>query len=115
MEYDKLNWPGTNNRVYEFTICPINVQFNEGYEGNYIFAKFVSIRNRWEAVYIGEGDLKKRTTEHIKDGCVIRKGATHIHYRVNNNKLSRFNDETDLLLGSQEAYQPSGCNVKKGG
>ena len=115
MAYDKINWHGRGGKLYEFTICPINVQFNDGYGGIYIFARFVSNLNRWEAVYIGEGDLKKRTTEHIKIGCVTRKGATHIHYRVNNDERGRFDDETDLLSAHIEAYEPKGCNIKKGG
>ena len=113
MANEKMIWKGGSGKPYEFTIITIDKTFQPKYCGNYIFAKIVG--NAWHAVYMGEGDLKDRTETHKTDGCVIKKGATHIHYRLNSDSKSSFADETDLLAGNQEAYEPNGCNVKKGG
>lgn len=109
----KVQWPGFNGQHYEFTVCDIHTTFNPGYSGNYIFAKIYN--NVWHAVYIGEGDLRDRTNCHRSEGKVTQLGATHIHYRVDNNEKSRCETETSLLAANPEAYHPRGCNVKIGG
>jgi hypothetical protein len=113
MDLTKCAWPGGSGRTYEFQVYPISVTVNPGYEGNYIFAKMVN--NSWHAVYIGEGILKDRVECHRNDAIVLRKGATHLHLRVDANYSNRFAVESDLLAGNPEAYDPNGCNVKKGG
>lgn len=111
----KIAWPTTNGNSLEFTGYPIDTNFTAGQFGNYIFAKFTNNNNTCLAVYIGEGDIKDRVTDHLKKGCVTKKGATHIFVRLNNNEKGRFDDETKLLIGNPEAYEPTGCNVKEGG
>ncbi len=113
MQVPTVAWPGGSGKTYTFDLHPISVTVNPGYSGNYIFTKKEG--NKWLAVYIGEGDLKGRTTAHLSEGQIIKKGATHLCLRVNNNEKQRFDDETDLLAGNIEAYEPIGCNVKKGG
>ncbi len=112
MANPKIKWNGIQGKFYEYESFPITTPINPNLQGNYIFCK--QIPNGWAAVYIGEGDLKTRTQEHIKTGCVIEKGATHIHAHLND-KDAAFAEETDLLLVHLEAYTPTGCNVKKGG
>lgn len=66
-------------------------------------------------MYIGEGDLKERTEYRINEGCVIKKGATHIHAHLNSDNSDRLNEEDDLLKNHPESYTPTGCNERKGG
>lgn len=106
-------WKGGSGKKYEFTVYSVDTIFDRGQNGNYIFAKLVN--NIWQAVYIGEGDLRERTETHKYNGCVLQKGATHIHARINSDEQSRKDEETDLLVEYLEAYEPSGCNVKIGG
>lgn len=113
MNNQKQIWKGKSGQNYEFGVFDINFVFNPNQVGNYIFAKRTLLQ--WEAVYIGEGDIKERTESHKRDGCVIRKGATHIHAHLNNNEKFRKSEEYDLLAQNTEAYAPIGCNIKPGG
>jgi hypothetical protein len=106
-------WIGISGESYVFGVFPINTNFTPSIDGNYIFAK--QLQDGWHAVYIGEGDIKDRTEDHIHEGCVVEKGATHIHAHPNNNKNERKVEESDLLAKHTEAYKPKGCNVKPGG
>lgn len=106
-------WNGGNGKQYLFTIYAINTKFKLKQNGNYIFTKLIN--NAWEAVYIGQGDIKQRTERHLDNGCVLRKGATHIHAHLNNRESNRLAEEEDLLSGNTEAYEPTGCNKKTGG
>ena len=112
-DYPTCTWPGSSGKKYEFSILPLDFDFPENQNGNYIFAKIVN--NAWHAVYIGEGDLTERTKFRIEDGCVIRKKATHIHAHLNPDKASRKAEEKDLLDGNSESYTSVGCNIKEGG
>jgi hypothetical protein len=80
-------WIGISGESYVFGVFPINTNFTPSIDGNYIFAK--QLQDGWHAVYIGEGDIKDRTEDHIHEGCVVEKGATHIHVHPNNNKNER--------------------------
>ena len=113
MENLTVKWNGTKGREYPYTVYSIDVNFKADQQGNYIFCREMS-NGGWEAVYIGEGLLNERISEHRKTGCVTRKGATHIHAHLNT-KEKAFNEETDLLLVHAKAYEPKGCNIKKGG
>lgn len=106
-------WLGGSGNHYRYTIYPINTKFDSNQNSNYIFCKLDN--GEWKAVYIGQGDLKQRTESHIEHGCVLRKGATHIHAHLEQNESNRLREEEDLLLGNNEAYDPSGCNVRQGG
>lgn len=107
------NWHGGSGKIYTYEVHPLNITITPDVLGNYIFTRQVG--NKWEAVYIGEGDLKTRVDAHLKEGNVIRKGATQIHLHRTPTKDQSFKEETDLLLVHTEAYEPRGCNVKKGG
>ena len=113
MANEPCNWNGTKGSIYFYEVHPINVTIKADVLGNYIFAR--KTPNAWEAVYIGEGDLRTRISEHINNKDVMQKGATHIHLHPAKNKTESFDEETDLLLVHTEAYEPIGCNVKKGG
>jgi len=113
MSEGKVNWQGKSGNTYSFEIFNIIFNFNPNQDGNYIFAK--QTQTGWDAVYIGEGDLKTRTSDEQHSKCAIRKGATHIHAHLNNNEKNRKAEETDLLEYNTEAYHPTGCNIKIGG
>lgn len=106
-------WIGGSGNTYDYTVYPINTEFEPNRNGNYIFCKLT--RGVWQAVYIGQGDLKQRTGSHIEHGCVLRQGATHIHVHLNGIENDRLSEEHDLLLGNDEAYMPTGCNKRIGG
>jgi len=89
-----ISWKGRSGNTYDFTVFTIDVTFNPNENGNYIFAK--KTQTGYDAVYIGEGDIKDRTEAHKREGCVIRKGATHIHAHLNNSEIARKNEEEDL-------------------
>jgi hypothetical protein len=112
MPNEILTWSGCFQR-YNFEKYPINTSFAD-VDGNYIFAKEVN-PSYYEAIYIGEGNLKDRIVAHIKDGCVTKKGATHIFAHTNSNANNRKSEEEDLLCFNTEAYAPKGCNIKEGG
>jgi len=66
-------------------------------------------------IYIGQGDLKDRVENHHQAACIERKGATHIHVHLNGRHADWVAEEQDLLANYSNAYQPTGCNEKKGG
>lgn len=108
MENEKIIWTGKSGNKYTFTIYPKQTNFKE-IDGNYILAK--NINTGWEAVYIGEGDLKSRTQdqEHLK--CAEKKGFTHYHVHANTNEKQRKSEESDLIEGNTEClFENGGCN-----
>ena len=108
MENEKANWLGESGKVYNFNVYSTDTAFKE-IDGNYIFAKKTTAG--WDAVYIGEGDLKTRTQdeEHLK--CAISKGFTHYHVHINQNEELRKQEETDLIGGNPECLEENGgCN-----
>ncbi len=106
-------WAGDSDKTYTYYIKTIDFDFEEKQDGNYIFCKLVN--GNWTPLYIGEGDLKDRTQFRINDGCVIRKGASHIHAHLNSSNRARLDEEDDLLENHPESYAPTGCNIRKGG
>ncbi len=113
MNNETINWQGGSGKHYSFTIFSIETDFNPNQDGNYIFAK--QTQTGWNAIYIGEGDLQTRVHDKEHRGCVIKKGATHIHAHLNKNEKKRKDEEVDLLAYNSEAYHPIGCNIKIGG
>lgn len=108
MEQGKINWTGKSNRNYLFTIYTKDTVFNE-IDSNYIFAKKTSAG--WNAVYIGEGNLKTRTQDEEHLRCATQKGFTHYHVHVNKNESARKSEETDLIQGNPEClFENGGCN-----
>jgi hypothetical protein len=108
MEKNEVIWTGKSGKKYTFTVYSKGTTFNE-VDGNYIFAK--NKTTSWEAVYIGEGDLKTRTQdkEHLK--CAENKGFTHYHVHKNSDEKLRKAEETDLIEGNPEClFENGGCN-----
>ena len=107
-------WEGASGRLYKYFIHELPTSFSENQEGNYIFCKkdYLGI---WVPVYIGQGDLSRRISEnHHKIRCIGERGATHVHVHLNEVEEIRVAEEKDLLDKHSEAYQPIGCNEKKG-
>ena len=113
MNTEKVYWPGLSGKHYEFEVFDIETQFYPNNDGNYIFAK--RTMTGWNAVYIGEGDIRTRTSDEKHRNCAIGKGATHVHAHENNNESDRKDEEEDLLGYNTEAYHPVGCNLKISG
>lgn len=113
MATETVIWPGASGTKYKYWVyeLPANLK---AMDGNYIYCK----RNArgWEAIYIGEGNLKDRSGgNHHRSDCIDRKGATHIHAHLQVGPKARKAEESDLLALHTEAYVPSGCNKKEGG
>ena len=112
-EAPKVSWPGASGKAYNYFVHDLSWNPRRGQDGNYIFAR--QIPSGWEAVYVGQGDLRDRKDAAISDGCVTEKGATHFHCHLNADEQSRLAEEEDVLEGNTEAYTPTGCNEKRGG
>ncbi len=104
-----ITWRGLSGQEYRYGVHEIDWVPAADQDGNYIFAR--AVINGWEAVYVGQGDLKSRSADHLRDGCVTRKGATHYHCNLTRNEDARLAEETDVLKGNPEAYEPVGCNA----
>jgi len=113
-EHPKVDWIGTSDERYTYYVWELPASFNANQDGNYIYAK-ISENDRWVPIYIGQGDLKDRTENHHQALCIARKWATHIHVHLTPDEDDRINEERDLLGNYTNAYQPTGCNEKKGG
>ncbi len=110
----KCNWTGTSGKTYQYSIYDLPPSFAANQDGNYIYAK-VNAQNKWQPIYIGQGDLHQRANHHHQEECIQSKGATHFHCHLNARESDRLAEERDLLAGHPEAYQPTGCNEKLGG
>jgi len=109
------NWIGASGTPYRYFIHKLPVSFNTDQPGNYIFSK-LNTANKWEPIYIGEGDLGTRVSDnHHQWTCIQRKGATHVHVHTNSTENERLAEERDLLANYTNAYAPNGCNEKEGG
>lgn len=108
-----VNWSGASGKTYTFSVWPLPSQINDGQDGNYIFCG--SEDGRWVPLYIGQGDLGNRTKNPDHSRCLSNKGATHVHVHLNPDADDRLAEEDDLLAAYPQAYQPTGCNERKGG
>jgi len=107
-------WTGASGTKYTYYVWPRHPIINAGQDGNYIYAKLVG--DRYQAIYIGQGDLSVRVTDdHHRTECIDSKGATSIHIHLNAVESDRLAEERDLLASNLNAYSPSGCNIKRGG
>ncbi len=108
-------WTGASGKIYSYEMCPIGTTFNQ-VDGNYIYAKS-NAPNSWTPIYIGQGNLAERSdlNQHHQGPCIKSKGATRFHCHVNDSAKARLDEEDDLLKNCTDAYQPLGCNEKKGG
>lgn len=113
MEAEKINWKGKSGTIYTYYIYSKETEFQE-LDGNYIFAKRTF--RGWDAVYIGEGDLKTRTKDEKHLKCANEKGFTHYHTHINVNEKNRKEEETDMIQGNPECLvENGGCNQTKTG
>jgi hypothetical protein len=114
-ETPKVEWTGANGRKYTYWVYTLPTNLSSDQNGNYIYAK--SEEGYWQPLYIGQGDLGDRTDieQYHQSSCLKRKGATHVHAHKNERKADRLAEEDDLLRNHPEAFQPAGCNEKRGG
>jgi hypothetical protein len=78
VEVSKIMWPGFSGKTYEYWIYPVGTSFREE-SGNYIFAKETK-PGSWSPCYIGQTkNLDHHLSDHEKETCSKRNGATHIH------------------------------------
>jgi len=109
-----VEWRGASGKSYMYWIYPRHPSIRAGSIGNYIYAKVVN--NFWQPVYVGEGDLSVRCSQsHHQLECINSKGATHVHMHMNVSDEARYAEEADILANNANAYDPIGCNIKKGG
>ena len=107
-------WNGKSGQRYSFHIYILPTSFDPNQPGNYIYTKIDS-NNYWVPIYIGQGDLNERVTNHHQASCIKNKGATHFHCHKNSVEANRLSEEKDLLANYPQSYQPSGCNERMGG
>lgn len=102
-----INWTGQSGKTYTHHIHPIDTTFKEA-PGNYLYAK-ESSPGRWSPLYIGQTkNLSDRLSNHEKENCARRQGATHIHAHINSNgEAARLVEEKDLI----DKWSPH-CNVQ---
>ena len=111
----KAVWSGKSGSKYTYFVYPLPTNFNSGQTGNYIYTK--TVENKYQPVYIGQGDLAERTdpSKHHQGACLKQKAVTHVHVHLHNNEDTRLAEEKDLLAAYPQAYTPNGCNEKEGG
>lgn len=100
-----IHWTGQSGRAYTHYIHTISTTFKDA-PGNYVFAR-ESSPGRWTPVYIGQTkSLSDRLSNHEKEECARRRGATHVHAHVNSSgEAARLAEERDLI----SKWQPP-CN-----
>lgn len=113
-EIPTCDWTGKSGSVYHHWIYALPAHFDPNQSGNYIYAKRDS-QGYWVPVYIGQGDLNDRATNHHQATCIRQEGATHFHCHKSATERDRLTEEADLLANYTQAYQPSGCNERAGG
>lgn len=113
-EIPTCEWTGESGKVYRHWVFALPAQLNPNQLGNYIYAK-QNAQGYWIPIYIGQGDLRDRATNHHQASCIRQKGATHFHCHTNAAERDRLTEEADLLANYTQAYQPNGCNERPGG
>jgi hypothetical protein len=102
----KCNWPGKSGTAYTYHVYLIGTKFHEK-PGNYIFCK-KNAAGLWAPQYIGQTkNLNQRLGDHEKEACAKRRGATHIHARLNPTEAARLTEEKDLI----QNFNPP-CNTQ---
>jgi len=91
----EVTWT-TRKQAYTFKALPIIGTRWNTVGGNYVFAKETNAG--WIALYAGQTEnFKARFANHEKLVRAENLGATHIFTRVNNNSISRTNEEIDFV------------------
>ncbi|MBI3162526.1 MAG: GIY-YIG nuclease family protein [Chloroflexi bacterium] len=107
MNPETVIYEGKSGKNYEYWIYPIDTLFMD-IPGNYVFAKETSPK-RWRPIYIGQtSNLQNRLSNHEKEACAKRHGATHIHAHTSSYlESTRKAEESDLIA----QYMPE-CNER---
>ena len=113
----KSSWIGKSGNVYEFYDYTLDTVFVKDIVGNYIFSKNIidGGREKLYPIYIGEGVIKDRIEFRINEGKVLEKGCDYVSVRLLEKEENSKQIEEDLLAAYPTAYDPIGCNLKKGG
>ncbi len=107
MTYD---WLGKSGPVYTYRVYDLPISFEANQKGNVVFARLDHGRN-WVPVFVGEGDLGKNVdNDNYQFHTIQRRGATHVHVRLNPDVYDRRAEVRDLLGHHTIAFQPFGCN-----
>ncbi len=106
----QVQWRGASGENYRFDAYAVNQGFDEQQTGVFIIAR--AAPGGWEAVYIGQGELKSEVMYRLNDHAVMDKLPTHIHIHKNGAESSRRAIAADLLAEHTEAFEPHGCNVR---
>lgn len=108
-----VTWNGKSGTPYKFEVHPKGTTFRN-VDGNYIFVQ--ETQTGWNAVYIGEGNLEKRTQDKEHLACASQKGFTHYHIHTNSNEQYRKFEEADLIAQHTECWiENGGCNATHDG
>lgn len=107
---ERAVWRGASGQHYRFDVYPLEQGIERAEQGVYIFARRSG--EEWEAVYIGQGELKVDVDYKTVDRCVAEKRATHVHVHSNGSEDRRRAACADLLAAHIEAYEPHGCNMR---
>lgn len=102
-------WRGASKNTYSYSIHDRGSLPERDQIGNYVFAKLTN--GEWNAIYVGQGNLRECHQSALGVGCVQLKAASHFHYHLNENEKERLAEEKDLLDGHAEAHAPGGCNL----
>jgi hypothetical protein len=106
----QVRWQGASGESYLFDVYTLEHGITPGVSGIFIIAR--TNPEGWDAVYIGQGELKPEVENRIADSNVMDKLPTHIHVHRNGAESARRAAAADLLAGHTEAYEPHGCNVR---
>ncbi len=86
----QVNWGG-----YNFEVCAKNNLWRAS-AGLYIFSGVSN--GAWHAFYIGQTEnFNERIPAHERWDEAVRRGATHVHARIEINALQRLAIERDLV------------------
>lgn len=107
----EFHWVGASGAKYVYWGHALPYSCDPDQPGNYIFCKLVG--DRWQAVYIGQGDINDRVNDPEHFACATQKGATHVHVHTNPSEAARLAEEDDLLASNPGSYAPTGCNERK--
>jgi acetyltransferase len=107
---ERAIWQGASGQRYRFEVYPLDQGIEQAEPGIYIFARRSG--EGWEAIYIGQGELKVDVAYKTLDRCIGEKHATHVHLHVDGSEEQRRAACADLLAAHIEAYEPHGCNVR---
>lgn len=114
---EKLLWEGATGYSYQYSVYSISDVTPPDEDGNYIYCRAEYLTNnriKYNAIYIGQGNLKDRVSDnHHKIDCIRGKNPTHVCLRINTIDREREAEEKDLLAEHTEAFEPTGCNEQK--